>query len=433
MIFSEVPPISSFTGLTIDGSVKFKPSGIVPGMKSRLQPLNRHDYPKTRFWTEDMYTEWSKTPAFQWTHENRAACPFPYLEDADGKLVTKGEVSNILKTLRNVWHTLLNNNRAPDTWGRAGAEALDDVADEMARHHPILALCSNGWKVQAIATERYPSWASTHIKKRKKSSDAVVSSGTKRKITKLSDAPSESPADSSSPSDDLAKRPKVDETDSMTPPAAPDPTVSVTMPTNLLTNPTDSDQCPSESEPSRTAASEHVHTTSPPPDIILQDTQNTIYATLASLPQIKNPLAKLVPTKKPNPLEPPSALAPATNDSTPQNPNPTVLPVSSPMAATKDTTSPTPAAGTTDVTCDIVTTKKFRPSATKNGRNLCAHRWLKILAPNGTSGDFKTYWNALSKDSQQNYESEAAALVKDGTWTGNATSTINKFVDGPIH
>lgn len=60
-------------------------------MKSRLQPLNRHDYPKTRFWTEDMYTEWSKTPAFQWTHENRAACPFPYLEDTDGKLVTKGE------------------------------------------------------------------------------------------------------------------------------------------------------------------------------------------------------------------------------------------------------------------------------------------------------------------------------------------------------
>jgi hypothetical protein len=76
--------------------------------------------------------------------------------------------------LRNVWHTLLNNNRAPDTWGRAGAEVLDDVADEMARHHPILALCSNGWKVQAIATERYPSWASTHIKKRKKSSDAVI-------------------------------------------------------------------------------------------------------------------------------------------------------------------------------------------------------------------------------------------------------------------
>ncbi|KAG2738140.1 hypothetical protein P692DRAFT_201874207 [Suillus brevipes Sb2] len=189
----------------------------------------------------------------------------------------------------------------------------------------------------------------------------------------------------------------------MTPPAAPDPTVSVTMPTNLLTNPTDSDQCPSESEPSRPAASECARTTmtSPPPDIILQDSQNTIYATPASLPQIKNPLAKLVPTKKPNPLEPPSALAPPTNDPAPQNSNPTVLPVSSPMPATKDTTSPTPAAGTTDVTCDIATTKKFRPSATKNGRNLCAHRWLKVLAPNGTSGDFKTYWNALSKDSQQ--------------------------------
>ncbi|KAG1733839.1 hypothetical protein EDB19DRAFT_1192841 [Suillus lakei] len=235
-----------------------------------------------------MYTEWSKTPAFQWTHENRTACPFPFLEDTDGKLVTKAEASNILKTLRNVWHTLLNNNRAPDTWGRAGAEVLDDVADEMARHHPILALCSNGWKVQAIATERYPSWASTHIKKRKKSSDAVVSSGTKRKITKLSDAPSESPDDSSPPSNHLAKRSKVDETDVMAPLATLDLTVSVTVATTLLTSPTDSDQSSSESERLPTA-SECACATSPPAEVILQDTQNTLYST-ASLPQIKNPL-----------------------------------------------------------------------------------------------------------------------------------------------
>ncbi|KAG2363295.1 hypothetical protein BDR07DRAFT_1483895 [Suillus spraguei] len=78
------------------------------------------------------------------------------------------------------------------------------------------------------------------------------------------------------------------------------------------------------------------------------------------------------------------------------------------MAPATDTASPMPAAaGTTDDTSDVAMTKKFRPLATKNGRNLCAHRWLKIIAPNGTSGDFKIYWNALSKDSQVNYESEA--------------------------
>ncbi|KAG1784501.1 uncharacterized protein HD556DRAFT_1451700 [Suillus plorans] len=86
--------------------------------------------------------------------------------------------------------------------GSAGTDVLDDVANEMTRHHPVLALCSNGWKVQAIATERYPSWESTHIKKRKKSSYVnSVSSGTKRKITKFSNAPSDSepPADLRSP------------------------------------------------------------------------------------------------------------------------------------------------------------------------------------------------------------------------------------------
>ncbi|KAG2337320.1 hypothetical protein BDR05DRAFT_1005134 [Suillus weaverae] len=338
------PPISSFTGLNINGG-----------------PLNRHDYLKTQFWTEDMYTEWSKTPAFQWTHENCTACPFLFLKDTDGKLVMKAEASNILKMLRNVWHTLLNNNCAPDTWGRAGAEVLDDIADEMARHHPILALCSNGWKVQAIATERYPSWASTHIKKRKKSSDAVVSSGTKRKITKLSDVPSESCDDSSPPSNHLAKRSKVDETDVMAPLATLDPTVSATVATTLLTSPTDSDQSSSESEHLPTT-SECARATSPPAEVILKDTQNTLYST-ASLPQIKNLLAKLVLSKKPNPLEPPSALAPpmsdSTNDPTPQNPDPTVLPVLPPMVPATDTVLPMPtAAGTTDDTSDIATTKE---------------------------------------------------------------------------
>ncbi|KAG1887412.1 uncharacterized protein F5891DRAFT_1200078 [Suillus fuscotomentosus] len=522
-ISSEVPAISSFTGLTINSDLKSKPSCTIPGMKSRLQPLDWKDYPKTRFWTEDMYTKWTKTPASQWVHENRAAFPFPFLEDTDGKLIVKAEVSNILKTLRNVWHMLLNNNCAPDTWGHAGTDVLDNVIDEMTRHHPVLALCSNGWKVQAIATEHYPSWASTHIKKRKKSSDAIaVSSGTKRKITKLSNTPSDSepPADLSSPTpsnepDHPAKQPKVDEAsmtplaapdptvsmtmattlptipiasghslsksgsehvpdlmtllatpdltvsmtmgatlltspiasghplskprskcvpdsmtllatpnpivsttmattlptsltdsghplskpgservpDSITPLATPDPIVSTTMATTLLTSPTDSSHPPSESR------SEHVPDSMTPaaPDL-----------TVSHLPQIKNLLAKLMLSKKPNPSVSP-VLAPSTN-SDPGPTTPTEL-LMAPIA--KDAILPTPGsvAGTMDNSSETMTTKKFRPTATKNGRNLCTHRWLKIIAPNGTSGDFKLYWNALSKDSQLNYEREAAAVT----------------------
>ncbi|KAG2359123.1 hypothetical protein BDR07DRAFT_1488634 [Suillus spraguei] len=311
----------------------------------------------------------------------------------------------------------------------------------MARHHPILALCSNGSKIQAIATERYPSWASTHIKKRSKSSDAVVvSSGIKRKITKLSNAPpSEPPADlSSPPSDHLTKRqrPKIDETDSMTLLAAPDSTVSTTMATTLLTSPTDSDHSSSESK--------CVHATSPPPEVILQDTQDDLYS-MTSLPQIKNPLciieliytAKLGLSTKPNTSSP--VPAPSVNsDSALPNPEPTASVVLSMAPTADDTILPTPGPVTglqrkTEGTVSTCVLDMLTDCFILLSKNLCAHRWLKIIAPNGTSGDFRLYWNALSKDSQLNYEREAAALVNDGTWTGNAASTINKLVDGPTY
>ncbi|KAG1768590.1 hypothetical protein EV702DRAFT_1049973 [Suillus placidus] len=47
------------------------------------------------------------------------------------------------------------------------------------------------------------------------------------------------------------------------------------------------------------------------------------------------------------------------------------------------------------------TSKNFCPATTKNGSNLSAHRWLKQVAPNGYSRDFKSYWDSLGKDCQE--------------------------------
>ncbi|KAG1836853.1 hypothetical protein F4604DRAFT_1910128 [Suillus subluteus] len=59
-----------------------------------------------------------------------------------------------------------------------------------------------------------------------------------------------------------------------------------------------------------------------------------------------------------------------------------------------------------------INTKRFHPAATKNGRNLCAHRWLKQLMPNGSSQEFKVYWDSLEKTRQANYDIEASNLSK---------------------
>jgi hypothetical protein len=111
-----------------------------------------------------LYETWKKSPDAQYTEHGT----FPFLENADGEPVEKSEITCITKSLRSCWAALKQENRAPDTWGKARNKILDEVAEEMARLHPILALCENGWKVHAIATERYPSWTATHLDKKKR-------------------------------------------------------------------------------------------------------------------------------------------------------------------------------------------------------------------------------------------------------------------------
>ncbi|KIN93105.1 hypothetical protein M404DRAFT_36394 [Pisolithus tinctorius Marx 270] len=53
---------------------------------------------------------------------------------------------------------------------------------------------------------------------------------------------------------------------------------------------------------------------------------------------------------------------------------------------------------------------RMRPSPTKNGRNLCALRWLKRIQPNGTTEDFQKYYNSLSADKVKSYVDEAYRL-----------------------
>ncbi|KAG1870296.1 hypothetical protein F4604DRAFT_1926507 [Suillus subluteus] len=80
-----------------------------------------------------------------------------------------------------------------------------------------------------------------------------------------------------------------------------------------------------------------------------------------------------------------------------------------------------------------INTKRFHPAATKNGRNLCAHHWLKQLMPNGSSQEFKVYWDSLEKTRQANYDIEASNLVADCVWTANTVEVLTKFSSGTLH
>ncbi|KAG2110474.1 hypothetical protein BD769DRAFT_1674633 [Suillus cothurnatus] len=69
---------------------------------------------------------------------------------------------------------------------------------------------------------------------------------------------------------------------------------------------------------------------------------------------------------------------------------------------------------------------KMRPTQTKNGRNLCAHRWLKQVESNKTTEEFCVYYGDLSADQRKQYDTEAAELVANNAWD-------KKVYEGTLH
>ncbi|KAG2113387.1 hypothetical protein DEU56DRAFT_919716 [Suillus clintonianus] len=412
--------------------------GIPPGLKStvykpsfrRSEPLRQNDYPKTKFWTPSLYEAWKKSPSAQYMDHGT----FPFLENTDGE------------PIENCWAALKQENRAPNTWGKAGNKILDEVAEEMARLHPILALCENGWKVHAIATERYPSWTATHLDKKKRKVHATgfdcndrdsskrrnvsgstdpESDGSKSQITanEPTDSLSEPlkvkqdtlPKDATvTPALDLQNGSKSDigtselERRSNDPPQPPcievSTTLSLPVPCISLISADDSNESPE--------ASSHANTANSTP----QDTSSGAKATCEiSFPIIKNPLAKLAGQKHqsvvPNPVAPPPSVSTSSSAST--------LP---------------PTAPSTSAIVESISGKRFRPGTSKNGRSLCAHRWLKQIATtNGSSADFRIYWSGLTKDKQLAYETDALKLVSDDIWNRNTVDIINRFSSGALY
>ncbi|KIK16629.1 hypothetical protein PISMIDRAFT_15702 [Pisolithus microcarpus 441] len=59
---------------------------------------------------------------------------------------------------------------------------------------------------------------------------------------------------------------------------------------------------------------------------------------------------------------------------------------------------------------------KMRPGPTKNGRNLCTHRWRKQVQSSRSTEEFQKYYNGLTAIQQKGYDDEAAALVANKNW-----------------
>ncbi|KAG2742847.1 hypothetical protein P692DRAFT_20749396, partial [Suillus brevipes Sb2] len=73
---------------------------------------------------------------------------------------------------------------------------------------------------------------------------------------------------------------------------------------------------------------------------------------------------------------------------------------------------------------------KARASSKKNGRDLCLLRWLKQIRKEGSSLEFRVYWDALDQQQRNSYDSEAKELSSSKTWVKN---TVLAVVDGTLY
>lgn len=116
--------------------------------------LDEEDYPNARFWTAQ---EWQKFWNDQ-TDYGKTPGKLGFICDEDGNTVSKDRIKKMTETAKRLWSDLYRHRYDPDTWRCVTMRADEYYTNNMRIAFPELCLCANNWKVQALATIRYPDW-----------------------------------------------------------------------------------------------------------------------------------------------------------------------------------------------------------------------------------------------------------------------------------
>lgn len=120
-----------------------------------LPPLDEEDYPNARFWTMQ---EWQKYMNDQIEY-GRTPGKLGFICDEDGNPVSKERIKKMTDTAKKLWSDLYHHRYDPDTWHYVAMCADEYYTNNMCIIFPELRLCADNWKVQSLATIRYPDWS----------------------------------------------------------------------------------------------------------------------------------------------------------------------------------------------------------------------------------------------------------------------------------
>ncbi|KAG1822409.1 hypothetical protein EV424DRAFT_1554308 [Suillus variegatus] len=420
---------------------------------SNTKRPTRETHPKVKFWNQDAFLDWAERASAQGLHRGK----IPYLEGENGELVPEATVKAIRKTLRGGWSELVNRQLAPKSWGKLSSTGNQFIHSLMEKSYPLFTLANNGWKLDYLCKSSYSAWRRNHLddngnwKSRKDGNDdsdddsddgdSSDAKGKKRKKVKRSK--SEVPEKKLKFTPDVSIPPSLPPTPSIPPAVLPSPVLSPSL--DLLDSEsasiptTDGDTA----EPSHTIIEESLESASVTPTIVIAEPSHPIEesespTTLPSpitvsshpagdpLEEKENIPPPQPPTATPAPIKitvsnPISLLAlAAAGVKIPLLPSDSV-PMQAPPVPTEKVSVPSDGANSNLQKGKAAKagskSSKMRPSPTKNGRNLCALRWLKQIKIGGTTEEFCAYYGDLTLEQRKGYDEEAAALVATDTWT----------------
>jgi hypothetical protein len=145
--------------------------------RAKPPPLLQHDYPLVKYWEKRVWkgVAGSKkdTSEVQTKNGSRGGTRSSkgenvmmlYIEDADGLPIDGNIAGGMREFARSIWRSLYERGIAPETWGQATKEVREEYCQEMESEYPVLRLCNNHWKANALATAIYSQWRRIYDRK----------------------------------------------------------------------------------------------------------------------------------------------------------------------------------------------------------------------------------------------------------------------------
>ncbi|KAI5996074.1 hypothetical protein EDC04DRAFT_2910083 [Pisolithus marmoratus] len=359
--------------------------------KDEVAPLMPGNYPSICFWDHEDWDKYLESPEGQTSKRGTMG----YLEDKDSNLPSCKTAKAIRKVLCGGWVELINQELAPPSWGRLSVSAQQFIHSLMESAYPDFKFANNGWKLDYLASMTYPAWWKGSLDdnskwKQKKGKGPKIEDDSTDKVGMkwkgLIKSKEAGPA--------KCFRGNSKEEDNLTPPTS----------TTLL-SPLLSDASVSPSEISMESVPPGTSGVNEAPSF------NTLHAHVEkdSIQCSSNAVANAI------------SIDPLSGANEMQSSTRPILELEDaimPAATAKlslipgmlDTiTTPTPVSKSTKG-------NKFHPGLTKNGRNLCAHRWHKQVKLGRLTEEFQHYYNSLTTGQQKAYDDEATVLAASNKW-----------------